>query len=86
MRVQAALVREQGVNFNVVVVKSHVLDTPSTRESLRSRMSRAFYGTPTVLMAQNSAGTPTYHGRDDLVRWLANQYFGALPWKEYTLT
>jgi hypothetical protein len=40
---------------------------------------------PVVLMAQDSRGTPTYYGRPDLSRFLANTPLGAIPWRRYTL-
>ena len=47
--------------------------------------SGAFPGMPVVLMAQDSRGTPTYYGRPDLSRFLANTPLGAIPWRRYTL-
>ena len=36
-------------------------------------------------MAQDSSGGPTYQGRSDIVRFLANVPLEAIPWMEYTL-
>lgn len=41
---------------------------------------------PTVLMAQDSRGVPTYYGRDDIVRFLSNTPMEGLPWREYTVS
>jgi hypothetical protein len=38
-----------------------------------------------VLMAQDSCGTPTFYGRPDIARFLANVPVGAIPWSEYTV-
>lgn len=83
MRFQGALVKEQGVNFAIVVVKQHVLQSRTQREAARRGFSSAFPGVPVVLMAQDSRRTPTYSGRPDLVRFLANIPMQAIPWKEY---
>jgi hypothetical protein len=85
VKVQAALIREQGVNFAVVVVKRHVLTATNQRETLRGQISQVFGGAPTVVMAQDAKGVPMYNGRRDLVGWLSNVYVESLPWKEYTL-
>jgi hypothetical protein len=84
MKGHVALIREQGVNFAVVVVKPSVLNGPrSTKDDLAAAYSREF-SVPTVLMAQDSHGTPTYYGRRDLVQWLSNVIVDALPWREFT--
>ena len=83
MKFQGALVKEQGVKFAIVVVKQHVLQSPTQREAARRGFSSAFPGVPVVLMAQDSRGTPTYSGRPDLVRFLAKIPMQAIPWKEY---
>src|SRR5690606_27613400 len=78
MRIQAALVREQGVRFAVVVVKRSALNDHSSRDGLRARFARVFSGVPVVLMAQDHRGTPTYYGRTDIVRFLQGVPFEAL--------
>lgn len=86
MQIDAALTREQGVEFAAVVVKKAVLDDPSEarRQDTARAMSRHFPGVPIILVAQDSRGRPTYWGRTDIVRFLSNTPFEALPWKRYT--
>ncbi len=43
-----------------------------------------FPGLPLVLMAQDSRGTPTYYGRRDIAKFMANVPLSSVPWKEYT--
>jgi hypothetical protein len=86
MKGNVALVREQGVNFAVVAVKTSVMNGPkSRRDQLRNTFSYEFGGVPVVLMSQDARGVPKYYGRPDLVRWLSNQYMEALPWREFTI-
>ena len=86
MQFEAALVREQGVTFAVVVVKSHVLNSDSSCREVATGFQPAFPGVPVVLMAQNGRGRPTYWGRPDIVRFLARVPFQALPWKRWSVS
>jgi hypothetical protein len=85
MNIEAAVIKEQGQRFTVVIVKSSVLDS-SSREDVRHDCSRYFPGMPIILMAQDSRGRTTYHGRPDIVRFLAAHHVSQLPWKRYTFT
>jgi hypothetical protein len=85
MRFQGALIKEQGVTFAVVIVKPHVVQSSHQASEAISAFSPAFGGVPVVLMAQDGRGTPTYYGRRDLSRFLANVPVGAIPWREYSL-
>lgn len=86
MMLDAALVREQGVTFAVVVVKRHVLGSESSRRETASSLGSAFPGVPIILMTQDGRGRPTYWGRPDIVRFLARVPFQALPWRKYTVS
>ena len=81
---QVALVREQGQDFAVVVVKRHVLNSRSASDEAVRAFSLEF-GVPTVLMAQDARSVPTYYGRPDIVRFLQNIFPEQLPWREFTL-
>lgn len=85
MKFQGALVKEQGVAFGLVVVKSHVLHNPMEADSVRRFGEQVFGAIPIVLMAQNSKGVPTYSGRRDIVKFLANVPVQVIPWREYTV-
>lgn len=85
MNIDAALVREQGVNFAVVVVKKSALHNLGQRDQLIATYSRRYFGgVPVVLMGQDAKGEPEYYGRQDLVKWLSNVLIEALPWKRYS--
>ncbi len=85
MKFQGALVKEQGVTFGIIIVKPHVLNSPSETASMRGFGVRAFGPVPIILMAQDSRGVPTYLGRRDIVKFLAKVPVQAIPWREYTL-
>ena len=84
MTFDGALITEQGVTFAIAIVKQHVLNS-SDRENVRDSFRTVFPGVPIVLMAQNSSGVPTYHGRKDIVNFLANISINRIPWKRYNL-
>lgn len=87
VRFDVALVKEQGVRFAVVTVKRGVLDDPARQRSVVALLSPHVGGVPIVLMEQDSRGVPTYVGRPDLVKWLANNVFvEELPWRTMTLS
>lgn len=85
MQFQGALIREQGITFAVVIVKKHVVDNPMTARQAIGSFQPVFPGVPIVLMAQDHSGRPTYYGRQDIARFLANTPITAIPWRKYTL-
>jgi hypothetical protein len=83
-RITAALVREQGVNFAVVLVRSAAMNQPpASKNQLAAGFQPIFPGNHIVLCAQDSGGRPTYYGRPDIVRFLSGIFFEQLPWAEY---
>lgn len=86
MRFQGAVIREQGVTFAIVIVKTHVLQNRIEANDLALQFGDVFPGMPVILMAQDSRGVPTYYGRDDIVKFLARVHIRQIPWKEYTLS
>ena len=85
MNAEAALVKEQGVLFAVVVVKRHVLASPSERDEVAAAVQGYFPGYEAILMAQDSRGVPKYYGRRDIVKFLSEIHPSRLPWKKYGL-
>jgi hypothetical protein len=85
MQVDAALVKERGVTFAVVVVKSYVL-TSQRRDQIAARYADHWSGVPVVLMAQDTRGVPKYYGRHDIVDFLASIPVRALPWRKWSLS
>lgn len=85
MTIHAALVREQGVEFAVVVVKRSAFNNPTQRTQAQRQFSGLFPGVPLVLMAQDHRGMPSYCGRQDLVRFLSGVRMEAIPWREHRL-
>jgi hypothetical protein len=84
MQFEGAVIKEQGITFAIVIVKPNVLDVSSKCEEVRKGYSRFFPDMPIILMAQNGRGTPTYHGKTDIVKFLANVNPSRIPWKKYT--
>lgn len=83
---QGAVIKEQGVTFAIVIVKSHLLNSQTESGKTAQKFGGVFPGMPIVLMAQDSHGVPTYWGRKDIVKFLANLHISQIPWKEYTLS
>ncbi len=82
---EGAVIREQGVTFAVVIIRSSVIqNTVEAGQAIQS-FQPAFPGMPVVLMAQDGRGRPTYYGRRDLSQFMANVPLRAVPWKRYTI-
>ena len=81
-----AVIKEQGVTFAIAVVKRGTLANTSTRDKTLVEFQKAFDGLPTVLMEQNSSGTPTYYGRKDIVNFLSKLHISQIPWRKYTVS
>lgn len=84
MRVQGAVIREQGQTFAVVVVKPHVVQN-SVAAADAIRGFAPVFGVPVVLMAQDGGGRPTYYGRPDIARFMSRVPLRSIPWREYTI-
>jgi len=85
MRIQGAVVREQGVTFAVVSVKPMVVNNRARADETVAAMQVTFGGLPVVLMAQSAGGCPTFYGRQDIARFLSSVPISALPWKWYSI-
>jgi hypothetical protein len=83
---EGAKITEQGVTFGIVIVKSHVLHNSREQVGARALGTQAFGPIPIVLMAQDSSGIPTCHGRPDIVRFLSSIFVEQIPWQRYTLS
>jgi hypothetical protein len=83
MQFEGAVVKEQGVTFAIVVVKPNVLNSSMQCDETRQGFRSIFPGMPIILMAQGSRGAPTYQGRTDIVKFLANLHPSRIPWKKY---
>ena len=86
MKIQGAVVKEQGVTFAIVVVKKHVVDNRFSADEAISNFSPLFPGLPLILAAQDYRGLFTYYGRSDITKFLASIDAGRIPWKEYTVS
>ncbi len=85
MKIQAAAISLQGVNFAIAVVGIDLVNTPGEADMAIERLSPSFAGVPVVLMAQKENGSPVYYGDEDLVRLLADVPIDKMPWKEYSV-
>lgn len=85
MQIDGAIVKEQGITFAIVIVQRSVLNNSAEIDNAREAFSQVFPGMPLILMAQDGRGTPTYQGRQDIVRFLANVHPSRIPWKRFTV-
>ena len=83
MEFTAAVIKEQGITFAVVMVKPN-LATVANRDATQQGLMPLFPGTPIVLCWQDSRGAPSFYGRKDLVRFLRDISMDRMPWKKYS--
>ena len=77
---EVALIREQGQTFAVLVVKPHVVQSPTERETMLAA-ARESFGVRTALLAEDGR---TW-GPNDIVRWLRNVHVSQLPWRQFSV-
>jgi hypothetical protein len=85
MKLQGAVIKEQGVTFAVVIVKQSIVDNKTQADKALQAFQPIFPRMPVVLMAQNSRGIPTYYGHRDISQFMSNLPIQCVPWKEYTI-
>ena len=85
MKIQGAVIKEQGVTFAIVIVKKRVIDNRHEADRAILEFQSIFPGMPVILMAQDARGVPKYYGRSDISRFMANVPLESIPWKEYTI-
>lgn len=87
MKIDGAIIKEQGVTFGIIVVKKHILSSDSSAREARDNFQSClaeFSDIPLVLAAQGSRGAFEYWGRPDIVKFLASISASRIPWKTYT--
>jgi hypothetical protein len=84
MKIQGAVIKDQGITFAIVIVKASAMQTTSNSANTRTTFQGLFPGLQLVLASQDSRGTFGYQGRKDLVEFLASIDPSRIPWKEYT--
>ncbi len=86
IKLQGAVIKEQGVTFAITVVKRHILNSQMQCQQAVQSFQPLFPGMPIVLMGQDFRGTPTYWGRNDIVNFLRKVHPSRIPWQEYTFS
>lgn len=86
MTLHAAVIKEQGVTFAVVVVKKWVVDSPHESTKAINFYSPRFGNIPVALMGQDSRGRAHYRGAQNIVDFLSHLHISQIPWKEYRIS
>ena len=79
MQIEGALVREQGIEFGIVIVKKSAMMSDSIAAETRAAFQGLFPGVPLILASQDSRGAFEYHGRHDIVGYLASVDASRIP-------
>ena len=84
MKMQAAVVVEQGVTFAVVAVRQEVTNYTYRVVRMRQELQKVFKNMPIILMSMDSNGQPHYYGRRDIVNFLKSVKVSQIPWRQFT--
>ena len=84
MKMQAAVVIEQGVTFAVVAVRQEVTMYTYRAINMRQELQKVFKNMPIILMSMDSNGQPHYYGRRDIVNFLKSINVNQIPWRQFT--
>lgn len=79
----AALVREQGVTFAVVLVKNHVVLSQQQSSETIQAVSRALGCPHVVLMGESNKRLRG--NRNDVVKFVSRLHPSRLPWKNWNV-
>ena len=85
MKLQAAVILEQGVTFAVVAVNQSVTRYTSRAIRARYELSALFPSMRIILMSLDNSGVPHFYGRKDIVDFLKSIRLSQIPWREYYL-
>lgn len=80
MKIYGAILKEQGVSFTIIQVKTGYLNQATLDQLQRNapmNMPRP------VILAENSSSGLRYFGRQDIVRFLSNFSADQIPWQEF---
>ncbi len=83
MTFDAALVKEQGVTFAVVLVKSHMFNFITSKKDAISTYRPYFPGVR-IILARQQPGGMEYYGDNKIVAFLSSIHHSQLPWKRYS--
>jgi hypothetical protein len=85
VKFQGALVEKDGLAFAVVKVEKHVFDVPGRARDTMVSIQPAFPDMPIVFVTEDSAGTPAFYGRPDIVRLMIETGLNDVEWEEYAV-
>ena len=85
MKIQGAIIIEQGVTFAIIVVNQTVTNYTTRAIQVRQYLSQFFPNMPIILMSQDRNGTPHYYGRKDIVEFLRSIRLDQIPRKFFNI-
>lgn len=80
-----ARIKEQNIEFMIVLVKKSVIDNHFQRQEAVKEYQNLF-GIPSVIATQDYRGNFEYFGRKDISDFLANIHPSQIPWSEFKIS
>jgi hypothetical protein len=80
---EGAVIKEQGVTFAIISVKSYVVHN-QTEANKAIYSLQMMFKMPVVLVSLEN-GQPYYFGRKDIVKFMSNVEPYRIPWRKYNI-
>ena len=84
--IQGAIVNEPGITkFAIVMVKPHIIQSPTQTQEARNAYRHIFPGMPIILLSHDAEKKSTLCGRKDIVNFLMKTDPHRIPWRRYVI-
>lgn len=85
MKVQGAVLEEQGIRFAIFKVEKEIFDVPGRARDKMISIQRQFPDMAVVFVSKEPGKTPSFFGRPDIVKMMMTANLDDVEWKEYIL-
>lgn len=85
MKIQGAVIEEQGISFAVVKVEKDVFEVPGRARDKMVELQPLFPQMSIIFMTGEPGESVNFYGRPDIVRVMMKKSLDDIVWKEYAL-
>jgi hypothetical protein len=85
MKVQGAVLEEEGIKFAVFKVEKDIFEVPGRARDKMISIQRQFPDMAVIFMSKEPGKAPSFFGRPDIIRIMTAANMDDVEWKEYIL-